>query len=665
MHNDYESSQSSGKYNSDFLNPLVYQQNMDSLKRFRPDLYEMAVKHQNSGRFILVKNQACRLNLLDKANNAYYYGTADPYKDVQEQIEALKLRNTRLAIFLGFGLGYELIYFLQNLYKKQNTAYILIIEKEIEIFLAALSTMDLTRIIEDPGITFLVGAEENNLYVLLQDYLVNNERVVLLKAVNPVYHPSAMRINKAYYIKTLQVFRDAATLTLEYFGNDPYDSLLGTENMLANLAEIIDNPGINMLQDKFAGKPAIVVSSGPSLNKNKHLLKGLEDKAVIICADSTLRILMDIGVKPHLVASLERVPPTVKIMEGYQAEDVQEVYYAACPVVPPGAYQAYPGPRIMVFRKYKHFEWLGIERGILRILFSAGNMAFKLAETLGCDPIILVGQDLSFSRDGDTHARGSLLGEKQEVYYQRQPIEVMGNDGKPVITEWAWYNCIKAYESDVAGCKAKVMNSTEGGAYIIGTQIMPLQESIQNYIGEAFYPRERIKQILASFSPENKQQDFVNIRNLMNITISDMEDAVDSCRWGLQVVEKHKRELENFLHKGENYQQVIQKLPLIKEEIVKYKESFFLKKTVQDIFSHVVQSYAINHNLELFAIPGRYEDRNLAEADILLRQAEWFAVNGDLASICLNSLKNARQKLELEFAQLKTARDQADLEENR
>ena len=79
--------------------------------------------------------------------------------------------------------------------------------------------------------------------------------------------------------------KDAGSQQILHFGNDPYDSLIGIENMLANLDEIISNPGINLLYNKFAGKPAIVVATGPSLNKNKHLLKGMENKALIVAAD--------------------------------------------------------------------------------------------------------------------------------------------------------------------------------------------------------------------------------------------------------------------------------------------------------------------------------------------------------------------------------------------
>lgn len=93
--------------------------------------------------------------------------------------------------------------------------------------------------------------------------------------------------------------------------------------MLANIKVILENPGINLLYNRFSEKPAIVVATGPSLNKNKHLLKGLEDKALIISVDASLKILMEMGVKPHLVTSLERVPQVANLIDGFTASELK------------------------------------------------------------------------------------------------------------------------------------------------------------------------------------------------------------------------------------------------------------------------------------------------------------------------------------------------------
>ena len=102
-------------------------------------------------------------------------------KDVQEQIAALKLKNTRLAVFLGFGLGYETLYFAQKMVQEQNTNYLLIIEKDPEIFKAALKTTNLEPLLNNPRARFMVGLPEEKLYVEIRNYLAENSRFMLLK----------------------------------------------------------------------------------------------------------------------------------------------------------------------------------------------------------------------------------------------------------------------------------------------------------------------------------------------------------------------------------------------------------------------------------------------------------------------------------------------------
>lgn len=624
----------------------IFKQNMAALYQHYPELAKRVEELKDTNRF---KLQDTRLkgvySIYDRKTNCSYYSIQDPINDVRKQLEALKLKNTKLALFLGFGLGYELIYYLQKMLRAQDTLYILVIEKEIELFKLAMQNVNLVNIISNKGITLIIGQDEAMLFPMFHEYLIYGERITLIKAVNPVYMQSSLIINKEYYLQAMKAFREAGIQGIQHYGNDPYDSLIGIENMLANLGEIVKNPGINLLQNKFAGKPGIVIASGPSLNKNKHLLKGLEDKAVFVCADSTLKILNDYGIKPHLVASLERIPPTVTVMTGFAAEDVDEVYYAACPVVPPGAYEVYPGPRIIVYRNFRHFDWLGIKRGTLKILYSSGNMAFKLAEALGCDPIILVGQDLAFSRDGYTHAEGYLMGEKQGAYFQRQAIEVMGNDGQPILTEASWYSCIKAYEMDIANCQARVINSTEGGAFLQGSIVMPLQESLSQYISEPFYPRRKIKEFLNVFTKKDIEDDIVEVKRKIEDTIIDMEEVVELCRQGLAVCTKYKGKLQNALRFDEGCEKIAAELPKIRTKVFKARENIFYKENVREFFFHVIQSYAIRHDIERHSIPGRSGDINRATVETILMQEEWYAVIGDLASICIVSLRKAYEDL--------------------
>ncbi|MBF8982976.1 motility associated factor glycosyltransferase family protein [Lutibacter sp. B2] len=626
---------------------LIYTKNMTALRKRYSQIAELMertpIDYNYRIEYTGVKKTA---NIFCANNNMYYYNENNPLQDAREQVDALKLKNARLAVFLGFGLGYEAKYFIDHLVDKQKTAYILIIEKDPELFKMALTVMDLTGVIENEYIELMVGIDENKLFPICADYFKRKMRIVYLKTIKPIYHLSSLQLYKEYYLNSLKILRESGVFALNFFGNDPEDSLIGVENMLDNIEEIVLNPGIKLLCDKFKGKPAVIASTGPSLNKNKHLLKGLEDKALIICPDASLRILLDTGVKPHMVTSLERITATVELLKGYKKEEVEDVYYAACPVVMNEAYESYPGPRVIVYRNFDHFKWLGIDRGILDIKHSSGNMAFKIAEALGCDPIILVGQDLAYSRDGKTHASGTLYGEIQEGLSENL-IEVKGNDGQPILTNPTWNEFRQAYEVDVAQYKGTCINSTEGGAFINGTQVMPFQESIDLYINKKIDPLQSIKEYLSEFSSDEVDSDIKNVEKLINDTIEDLEAMIEDCNKGYDIYLENKSLLESYIigeyKDGKGDSKLIKK---IQTQLSEPKNRIISKhRTMQLFLMHIIQSFNIKFEMDLKTVPEKYEYEEMALAEILLSQRKWYKVIHDIIAICLKSLNKAKEKL--------------------
>jgi hypothetical protein len=77
------------------------------------------------------------------------------------------------------------------------------------------------------------------------------------------------------------------------------------ENVTRNLGAYVETPSIHVLKDQYRGKPAIIVSAGPSLRKNKHHLRDASGKAVIIAVQTILQPLLEMGIEPQFVTSLD------------------------------------------------------------------------------------------------------------------------------------------------------------------------------------------------------------------------------------------------------------------------------------------------------------------------------------------------------------------------
>jgi hypothetical protein len=629
---------------------ILYRDNIAALKKRDPELAARIEATEQVYYQVDMSRPGALPNLVRKADGFRYYQGDNPMANVKAEMEGLKLKNARLAIILGFGLGYELMYFAEALSGKQNTAAMLVVEKDPEIFKAALQTINLVPVLAHDQVDLAVGCDENELYLKMRDFFNKGGRHILAKAVKPVYHMSSMVLAKDYYLSALRILRESATYQVLNYGNDPKDSLIGIENMLFNLNEILENPGVNLLYEKFRGKPAVVISTGPSLDKNKHLLKGLEDKALLLCPDTSLRPLIDAGIKPHMVTSLERTPGTIKLLGNFTAEQVDDVYLAGCPVILKEVYEGYPGPRIIVYRSLDHFKWLGVDRGMLDIKKSAGNMAFKVAEALGCDPIILIGQDLAFGEDGTTHAKGTARGEggeRLDAFEKAGTLEVPGNLGGMVKTSKIWYQFLKTYEVDVANYTGTCINSTEGGAFITGTQVMPFAAAIEKHVQESYQPMHVIKENLAHFSSDEADRDVKRIRKLMDDTENDVRQIMSHCQDGFNKCQSYREQLEGALNEADKLEALRPELKKIERECMEPKlKAVGLKHTFQFFLAHVLQSYHIQFDMDIAVVPEKYDDLDLARIEIIVRQAEWYAVINDLATICLNALLEAKLRMD-------------------
>lgn len=476
----------------------IKEKNWQTLKQRYPQIYErlLALPAQSDYAIIMSSKEGIVPNMKNLKTGRLFYNPVNPMAEVHQDIKNRKLKVAQFNVFLGAGMLYH-VFALYDLVKVQGGSHF-IVEKNPDILRALMEVVDISAILTHPNVHFLVGEELPVIFTTINNVLTATDTKFYVKTVNFIEQAVAFSENKEYYLNVVRATKDAIKEVLNFFGNDPHDSMIGIENTLLNIDEILNNPGINQLKDAFKGRPGIVVATGPSLNKNVELLRDVLDKAVVVGADASLRVLAKRGMKPHMVCSLERLTPTSKLFEELLPEAFEDVYFAATPVIHPLTYQNYKGKRIVVYRNFATFKWLDIEKGILNIGPSSGNMAFKILEYLGCDPIILIGQDLAFGEDGNTHATGNAYGEKVEhtSYSESNHVMVEGNYSPQVRSSKVWNMFLNYYHKDVLNSQAKVINATEGGAKIHGTEIMTFKEAIGKYVTESFDPLATIKRTL-------------------------------------------------------------------------------------------------------------------------------------------------------------------------
>ena len=621
----------------------IYEKNLEGLKKFRPDLHKKILKFQPSGKYIVMKSNHPKNypNLLQRELNILAYNNSDPLNNVLSELKR-KIRVPVLNILFGFGLGYEAIGFLQN-YANQESVLV-IIDPEIEPFYLAMQNIDFLPLISDGRVRLFVGAKDSEIFLNLYNVLMEKNYKLFVKAINIIDNPLSLRLNNDFYKKCMGHLKDAVREVLLHFGNDPWDSLIGIENTYLNINEIITNPGIKELKDIFKGKPGIVVATGPSLNKNINLLKGVENKAVLCAADASVRVMKKHNLKPHLVTSLERLLPTSKLFEGLTKEDVKDVFLSACPVIHPKTYESFPGERIIVYRNFATFQWIEIEKGILNIGPSAGNMAFKILEYLGCNPIILIGQDLAFGENEVTHASGATFGEKEEVYHtKRQILEVEGNYVPKIKTTDVWYKFLKFYEKDVHEFKGEVINATEGGAKIPGTKVMYFKDVVDKYLKDELDVIQTIRKFLKHPNADEISQNQLKMIKKTDDALEYSRYVLDILQSGAELTDRFKKEIIEVYEKEKKIDD--QKATRLFETLQK-PLAMFAEKNFYEIFMHFVQSYYMTTMVELNAILASDMPAFRRNFSVVMLLDDMYHVMIRLILAMERSLKSMRGKLD-------------------
>lgn len=627
---------------------MPYKKNIEALAKRNPRLAQIVDSTKLTGRYVVAPSQRKdRLpSIVDVKYNKNFYNNIDPYRVAEQDIKSRKLNVPDLAVFLGFGLSYEVHEYIRNC----PSARILIIERDPELLKTTFSTINCTDLINSANIYF-AGCEDIRMsYPVIFNFFNITANMYYLKAINVVEQPLSFAVNKDYYLNSLKMVKEAINQVLLLYGNDPYDSLLGIKYTLRNIPIIIDYPGISDLKDVFKGKPGIVVASGPSLNKNVKLLDGLREKAVICAADGSVKILKHHGLAPaHLVTSLERVIATSYLFEGLTEEDVKDSYLAACPVVVPETYANFPGEKIIVYRNFATFEWLDIKKGILDIGPSAGNMAFKVLEYLGCDPIIMIGQDLAYTDDLVSHAEGFHYG-SDKVENNNNIIEVEGNYQEKVKTNSVYKQFLLHYERDIATYKGTAINATEGGAKIHGTEIMTFQEAIDKYIKDEIDTTATIKKHLKHIKYKEKEKQIKETLKKLYHAKNVCDKVTAICSEGLEkcaVVEEILRRTD-VNPKDDDLTTYKKNMQLIGEIPQRFAtKDFYL------ILMHYVQSIYIKVLQDINSIKYKQDDGPERDVLLLLKYKELYSVLISLIKKFVDELNvsiEIMEKFKVEFA---------------
>jgi len=381
-------------------------------------------------------------------------------KQEMESMFANISQDAEILVVFGFGGGHFLPYIASRF---KNVKQIVIIEPSLQLFDMVLHECDLNKLVKMPRqtkLSFVVNkpAATAGLWTF--------QAVRFQAKVEFVAHLTYRGIFSDYYQNYCNFMADWFRLQRLEFATIKSSMQVWLHNTVKNIA--IPAYHCEVLQDLFRGKPAILVSAGPSLEKHIHLLADAQHKAVIVAVGTAIKVLDKAGVRPHFYAAMDAgSEEKTNIFDQLATTDIPLLFANQ---LQSDITANYPGPRIRIVKSDEYLARYVCELADqpLNIVDggpSIANMILHFLCAMQCSTVIFIGQDMCF-KDDKIHATG---GEKIQDEYEQQLMTVQDILGQEVKTLPNYFVIKGGLEASIIQNPAiKFINATEGGLGITG-----------------------------------------------------------------------------------------------------------------------------------------------------------------------------------------------------
>lgn len=305
--------------------------------------------------------------------------------------------------------------------------------------------------------------------------------------------------------------------------------------------------------------PAVIVSAGPSLNKNIQQLKKLKNKAFIVAVDTAMKPLLKEGIIPDAFAIIDGLKP----LELVEMEECRDIPLVTTINAANAVLNYHRGRKFFFAQGYQYVDKIyEINGKAFEALPSGGSvatLAFSFVSYLGYKRVILIGQDLAFTGN-KSHADGTFK-DKIDTTDTTKYMMVPGNCEELVPTLKNLNNYRIWFENFIEDWKKRyedftVINATEGGARIEGTEIMTLEEAIGQECAKEVDISSCINKIKPIFSDEEQKK----ILEYFHNTPSEFHKISELAKEGENLYKKLNRLCDNKNSDKSAYLKILNKV---------------------------------------------------------------------------------------------------------
>ena len=359
----------------------IFEKNIAALSVKNPELVQRLLKFVPMEIPQLVRENGA-YNLIYKGK--YVHNKLNPLGEAQEVFSMCANTPVSIHLVYGMGLGY-----LFQVVSANSQGTVILYEPDLNVVRVVFELVDFSADIIKQNVYFTDSLDDVSDIIYKKSGMQNTPEMLSLVSQRE-FDPQGFD----NLVKKLQDMVGSYSLNLRYTKERLYPAL---KMLLKNVPNLVNEMPLVSLKDAYKGKTAVVVSAGPTLDRNIETIKKYRDKMVVITVGTALRTLVAHGIKPDFLCIIETYNSSRQV-EGLDLSDVNFVT------------EPYSNFKLRSFNyknTYLHISsnmpinnfWAEISNENTDEYISKGTVSYTALNTariLGCSKIILVGQDLAY-----------------------------------------------------------------------------------------------------------------------------------------------------------------------------------------------------------------------------------------------------------------------------
>ena len=215
-------------------------------------------------------------------------------------------------------------------------------------------------------------------------------------------------------------------------------------NLRENFKELLYGFDLSKWKNKFVNIPAIILGAGPSLAGEKEELKKMQDKAILFAGGSSIIALNALGQDPDLCFAFDpNYEEYIRLRHNFSHSSPMITGSRVHPDInrffcgPRGYFSTGTGGLFEEWMEQKlNIKDENILKHLSKEALSVTTVEIATAIYLGCDPIILVGVDLSY-KGKERYSSGVLPSQQLELEMGvKASDQIITKEGKSYVTKW-------------------------------------------------------------------------------------------------------------------------------------------------------------------------------------------------------------------------------------